>query len=133
MRSSGPHSVPQHTHALTDLLKAAGAPAGDAAERSDEPHDFAVHVVFDLHVEAAQRPAAVPGAAVVLLFGLVDLLAQAVLDLVLVVGLKADERWTLRQSNDLMGRRCFLSGSDFGEPVLPSRSSTFWWIRIWST
>lgn len=74
-------------------MQAAGTPAGDAAERSDEPDDLAVHVVFDLHVEAAQRAAAVPGAAVVLLLGLVDLLAQAVLDLILVVGLEADEGW----------------------------------------
>lgn len=75
-------------------MQAAGTPAGDAAERPDEADDLAVHVVLDLHVEAAQRAAAVPRAAVVLLLGLVDLLAQAVLDVVLVVGLEADERWT---------------------------------------
>lgn len=65
-----------HTHTLiyTDLLQAAGTPAGDAAERPYETDDFPVSVVLDLHVEAAQRAAAVPGAAVVLLFGLVDLL-----------------------------------------------------------
>lgn len=74
-------------------MQAAGTPAGHAAERPDETDDLPVHVVLDLHVEAAQRAAAVPGAAVVLLFGLVDLLAQAVLYLVLVVGLKADECW----------------------------------------
>lgn len=73
------------------LLQAAGTPAGDAAERPDEADDLSVHGVLDLHVEAAQRAAAVPGAAVVLLFGLVDLLAQAVLYLILVVGLKAEE------------------------------------------
>lgn len=80
-------------------MQAAGAPAGDAAERSDQPDDFTVHVVFDLHVKAAQRPAAVPGAAVVLLFGLVDLLAQAVLYFILVVGLKADKRWPLKTNH----------------------------------
>lgn len=74
-------------------MQAAGTPAGDAAERPDEADDLSVRVVLDLHVEAAQRAAAVPGAAVVLLLGLVDLLAQAVLDLVLVVGLETDECW----------------------------------------
>lgn len=73
------------------LLQAAGTPAGDTAERPYEADDLSVHVVLDLHVEAAQRTAAVPGAAVVLLFGLVDLLSQAVLYLVLVVGLEPDE------------------------------------------
>lgn len=82
-----------HTHKHTHLLQAAGTPAGDAAERPDEADDLSVHGVLDLHVEAAQRAAAVPGAAVVLLFGLVDLLAQAVLYLILVVGLKAEECW----------------------------------------
>lgn len=79
-------------------MQAAGAPARDAAERPDEADDFPVHVVLDLHVEAAQRAAAVPGAAVVLLLGLVDLLAQAVLYLVLVVGLEPDEGWMRRAS-----------------------------------
>lgn len=77
----------------TDLLQAAGTPAGDAAERPDETDHLPVHVVLDLHVEAAQRAAAVPGAAVVLLFGLVDLLAQTVFNFVLVVGLKPNECW----------------------------------------
>lgn len=77
----------------THLLQAAGAPAGDAAERPDEVDDLSVHVVLDGHVEAAQRAAAVPGAAVVLLFGLVDLLAQAVLDIILVIGLEPDNSW----------------------------------------
>lgn len=72
-------------------MQAAGKPAGDAAVRSDETDHLPVHVVLDLHVKAAQGAAAVPGAAVVLLFGLVDLLTQAVLYLVLIVGLKADE------------------------------------------
>ncbi len=72
-------------------MQTAGAPAGGAAERSYETDDLPVHVVLNLHVEAAQRAAAVPGAAVVLLFGLVDLLAQTVLYLILVVGLKPDE------------------------------------------
>ena len=74
-------------------MQAAGAPAGDAAEGPDQADDLPVVVVLDLHVEAAQRPAAVARAAVVLLLGLVDLLAQAVLDLVLVVGLEAEECW----------------------------------------
>jgi len=74
-------------------LKAAGTTAGDAAERPDETDDLPVHVVLDFHVEAAQRAAAVPGAAVVLLFGLVDLLAQTVLYLILVVRLKTNECW----------------------------------------
>lgn len=77
----------------TNLLQAAGTPAGHAAERPYEADDLSVHVVLDLHVEAAQRAAAVPGAAVVLLFGLVDLLAQAVLYLILVIGLEPDECW----------------------------------------
>lgn len=72
----------------TDLLQAAGAPAGDAAVGSDEANHLSVHVVLNFHVETAQRAAAVPGAAVVFLFGVVDLLAQAVLYLILVVGLK---------------------------------------------
>lgn len=74
-------------------MQAAGTPAGDAAERPYEADDLSVHGVLDLHVEAAHRAAAVPGAAVVLLFGLVDLLAKAVLYLVLVVGLEPDECW----------------------------------------
>lgn len=73
-------------------MQAAGTPAGHAAERPYEADDLPVHVILDLHVEAAQRATAVPGAAVVFLFGLVDLLAQAVLYLILVVGLEADER-----------------------------------------
>lgn len=73
-------------------MQAAGTPAGDAAERPYEADHFSVHVVLDLHVEAAQRAAAVPGAAVVLLFGLVDLLAQAVLNVILVIGLKPNYR-----------------------------------------
>lgn len=77
----------------THLLQAAGTEAGHAAERSDEADDLSVHGVLDLHVEAAQRAAAVPGAAVVLLLGLVDLLSQAVLNLILVVGLETDECW----------------------------------------
>lgn len=79
-------------------MQAAGTTAAGTAERPNEPDDLAVHVVFDLHVEAAQRAAAVPGAAVVLLFGLVDLLAQAVLYVVLVVGLKADKRWAGKEN-----------------------------------
>lgn len=77
----------------THLLQAAGAAAGNAAEWADETDDFAVHAVLDLHVEAAQRATAVPRAAVVLLLGLVDALAEAVLYVVLVVGLEAQERW----------------------------------------
>lgn len=77
----------------THLLQAAGTPAGNAAERPDESDDFTVHAVLDLHVEAAQRAAAVPRAAVILLLSLVDALAEAVLYVVLIVGLKADERW----------------------------------------
>lgn len=79
------------THTLVHseyLLQAAGTPAGDTAERPYEADHFPVHVVLDLHVEAAQRAAAVSGAAVVLLFGLVNLLAQAVLYVILVIGLK---------------------------------------------
>lgn len=82
-----------HPPTHTDLLQAAGTPAGHAAERPYETDDLPVHVVLNLHVEAAKRAAAVPGAAVVLLFGLVDLLAQTVLYLVLVVGLKPNECW----------------------------------------
>lgn len=89
-----PHTHPHiQPHPHTDLLQAAGTPAGDTAERPYEADDLPVHVVLDLHVEAAQRAAAVPGAAIVLLFGLVDLLTQAVLYLVLVVGLKPNECW----------------------------------------
>lgn len=73
------------------LLQAAGKPAGGTAVGSYEADDLTVRVVLDLHVEATQGAAAVACAAVVLLLGLVDLLTQAVLDLVLVVGLKASE------------------------------------------
>ena len=38
----------------SNLLQAAGAPAGDAAEGTDEADDLAVVVVLDLHVEAPQ-------------------------------------------------------------------------------
>lgn len=82
------------THS-THLLQAAGTPAGDAAERPYEADHFSFHVVLDLHVEAAQRATAVPRAAVVLLFGLVDLLAQAVLYVILVIGLKPNYRWVV--------------------------------------
>lgn len=73
------------------LLHAAGAPTGGATKRADQAYDLAVCVVFNLHVKAPQRATAVPCAAVILLFGLVDLLAHAVLDHVLIVGLKTDE------------------------------------------
>lgn len=74
-------------------MQAAGTPAGDAAVRPDETDDLPVHVVLDFHVEAAQRAAAVPGAAVILLLGLEDLLTHAVLYVVLVVCLKTDDCW----------------------------------------
>lgn len=76
----------------THLLQAAEAPAGITAEGPDKTDDFSVHAILDLHVEAAQRTAAVPRAAVVLLLSLVDALAEAVFYVVLIVGLKADER-----------------------------------------
>ena len=72
-------------------MQAAGAPAGGTAVGPYEADDLSVRVVFDLCVEAAQGATAVPGAAVVLLLGLVDLLDQAVLDLILVVGFKTNE------------------------------------------
>lgn len=81
------------TTVCTHLLQAAGTPAGNTAEWSDETDDFTVHAVLDLHVEAAQRAAAIPRAAVVLLLSLVDALAKAVLYVVLIVGLEADKRW----------------------------------------
>lgn len=59
--------------------------------------DLPVHGVLNGHVEAAQGAAAVPGAAVVLLLGLVDLLAQAVLYFILIVGLKPDYRCEQRR------------------------------------
>lgn len=77
----------------TDLLQAAGTPAGDAAERPDETDDLPVHVVFDCHVKAAQRATTVPGAAVILLFGIVDLLTQTVFYFILSVFLKTGECW----------------------------------------
>lgn len=77
----------------TNLLKAAGTPAGGTAERPDEMDYFTAHVVLDLDVEAAQRATEVPRAAVILLLSLVDLLAEAVLYDVLIVGLKADDCW----------------------------------------
>lgn len=73
-------------------MKTTGAPAGHAAVGPHQPDDLTVIVVLDLHIKATQRAAAVARATVILLLGLVDLLAQAVLDLILVVGLKADER-----------------------------------------
>lgn len=74
-------------------MQVAGATAGGAAERPDEMDDLPVHVVLYFHVEAAQRAATVPFAAVTLLFGLVDLLTQTVFDFILVVCLKTDECW----------------------------------------
>lgn len=74
-------------------MQVAGATAGGAAERPDETDNLPVHVVLYFHVEAAQRAATVPGAAVILLFGLVDLLTQTVFDFILVVCLKTDECW----------------------------------------
>lgn len=74
-------------------MKTTRAPAGDTAEGPHQPDDLTVTVVLDLHVKATQRATAVACAAVILLLGLVDLLAQAVLDFILVVGLKANERW----------------------------------------
>lgn len=84
------------------LLQAAGAPAGHAAVRSDQSYDLSVHIVFDLHVKAAQGTTAVACAAVIFLFGGVDLLTQTVLDLVLVVGLEANE--CLQQLHFLMNK-----------------------------
>lgn len=83
----------------SDLLQAAGTPAGDAAERPDESDDLPVHVVLDFHVEAAQRAAAVASAAVILLLGLVDLLAETVLYLILVVRLETNECWVGLESD----------------------------------
>lgn len=76
---------------LLYLLQAAGAPTGDTTERSDHSYDLSVSVVFDLHVKAAQGTTAVACAAVIFFFGRVDLLTEAVLDLILVVGLKAND------------------------------------------
>lgn len=73
-------------------MEAAGAPAGNTTEGPNQPDDLTVIDVLNLHVEAAQRATAVACTAVILLLSLVDLLAQAVLDLILVVGLKANER-----------------------------------------
>ena len=49
-------------------------------------------VVLDGHAEGADGPAAVPGAAVGVLLGGVHLLPHRVLELVLVLGLAAEER-----------------------------------------
>lgn len=80
------------------LLQAARAPTGGTAKRSDEAYDLSVGVIFNLHVKATQWTAAVACAAVVFLFGRVYLLAEAVLDLILVICLKANDCWR-RQKN----------------------------------
>ena len=51
-----------------------------------------VVVVLDDHAEWADGPAEVPGAAVGVLLGRVDLLPHRVLQLVLVLGLAAEDR-----------------------------------------
>lgn len=76
---------------LLYLLQAAGAPTGDTTVRSDQSNDLSIGVVFDLHVKATQGTTAVACAAVIFFFGRVDLLTEAVLDLILVVGLKAND------------------------------------------
>ena len=53
---------------------------------------FLIIVVLDRHPEGTNGPAAVPRAAVGVLLGGVDLLSHGVLQLVLVLGLAAEER-----------------------------------------
>lgn len=74
-------------------MQAAGTPARDATEWPDKADHLTVHAILDLHVEAAQGAAAVPRTAVILLLGFVDALAEAVLYVILIVGLEADECW----------------------------------------
>lgn len=73
------------------LLQTAGEPAADALQRPDEADDLAAGGVVQPHGEAPQRAAAIARAAVVLLFRVEDVLAQAVPHLVLVVAFKANE------------------------------------------
>lgn len=76
---------------MPDLLKTAGAAAASAAQGPDQMNHFLVIVVLDLHVKGPGWPAAVPIAAVGVLLGTEDLLAHAVLDLILVFGLKTND------------------------------------------
>ena len=85
---------------MTHLLKTAGAAAGSTPEGFDQTNDFLLIVIFDLKVKVSQRATAVPGAAVTVLLRTVDLLAQAVLDLIPVFGLKADQSWRSQKCVD---------------------------------
>ena len=74
------------------LLETAGETASLAPERSDQMYDLLARVVHNVHLERSARAAAHPSAAVGVLLGGVDLLSHGVLQLVLVLGLAAEER-----------------------------------------
>ena len=73
------------------LLETAGEAAALTAERSVEVDDLLALHVRDVHVEGSGGTAALPGAAVSVLLGVVDLLAQRIEHFVLVSGLEASE------------------------------------------
>lgn len=74
-----------------DALQAAGKEAGGAGQRPMHVDYLLLKVVEDPHVKGTGGAAAVPGATVVVLYRVVDLLAEGILDRKLVVGLKAGE------------------------------------------
>lgn len=72
-------------------LQTAGEPAALTGERSVQMDDHVLEIVVDFHVERADGSAAVSHEASTALFGIVDLLAHAVLHRKLVFGLKSSK------------------------------------------
>lgn len=54
---------------------------------------FLIHIIWYFQFKIAQRATEIPCAAVIEFFGMVDLLTHAVLNLILVISLKADNGW----------------------------------------
>jgi len=69
-------------------LKATWEAAALTVQGSIKVNDFRAGEVADCHVKGAQRSAHLPRTAICVLLGHEDLLAEGVLDLVLVVGLE---------------------------------------------
>ena len=72
-------------------LQTAGETARSAGQGTIEVNDFVLGVVHDLHVKGSQRATALPGAAVGVFGGKINLLPHGVLHFVFVSRLEASE------------------------------------------
>lgn len=78
-------------------MKTAGETAGRAAVRPAQVNHFLLKIVSDLDFKTPQRAADISSAAVSVFFSVEDLLAHAVLNLILVICLKANNGWKRRE------------------------------------